>query len=182
MRASRVRRPLGPPGSSGVWQRAGLCPPPTPFGTSVQARTIGRVSLTALLASSRRAVAQARRLRRLLAWAWGPATNSIISKTETSVDAETSAGKATQVTAKAPSLRMSCASRSRNPLIRPGAAPEELVENVAAIGESQWMGGNFLEYAGSLNWNDLPVDAHELVALCAPSPVFIYRRVDPGRR
>jgi hypothetical protein len=49
----------------------------------------------------------------------------------------------------------------------------ELVENVAGTGEYHWMAGNFLKYAGPLNWNDLPVDAHELVALCAPRPVFI---------
>jgi hypothetical protein len=49
----------------------------------------------------------------------------------------------------------------------------ELVENVAGAGEYHWMAGNFLKYAGPLNWNDLPVDAHELVALCAPRPVFI---------
>ena len=49
----------------------------------------------------------------------------------------------------------------------------ELVENVAASSEYHWMAGNFMKYAGPLNWNDLPVDSHELVALCAPRPVFI---------
>ena len=49
----------------------------------------------------------------------------------------------------------------------------ELVENVAGTSEYHWMAGNFLKYAGPLNWNDLPVDSHELVALCAPRPVFI---------
>jgi (4-O-methyl)-D-glucuronate---lignin esterase len=49
----------------------------------------------------------------------------------------------------------------------------ELVENVAASGEYHWMAGNFLKYAGPLTANDLPVDSHELVALCAPRPVFI---------
>src|SRR5207253_3868281 len=49
----------------------------------------------------------------------------------------------------------------------------ELVENVAAANEYHWMAGNFLKYAGPLNWDDLPVDSHELVALCAPRPVFI---------
>jgi hypothetical protein len=49
----------------------------------------------------------------------------------------------------------------------------EIVENVAGSGEYHWMAGNFLKYAGPLNWNDLPVDSHELIALCAPRPVFI---------
>lgn len=49
----------------------------------------------------------------------------------------------------------------------------ELVENVAGAGEYHWMAGNYIKYAGPLTWNDLPVDAHELVALCAPRPVFI---------
>ena len=49
----------------------------------------------------------------------------------------------------------------------------ELVENVAKPNEYHWMAGNFIKYAGPLNWSDLPVDQHELIALCAPRPVFI---------
>ena len=49
----------------------------------------------------------------------------------------------------------------------------ELVENVAGSGEYHWMAGNFIKYAGPLTANDLPVDSHELVALCAPRPVFV---------
>lgn len=49
----------------------------------------------------------------------------------------------------------------------------EVVENIAATNEYHWMAGNFLRYAGPLGWKDLPVDAHELIALCAPRPVFV---------
>src|SRR5213079_753464 len=49
----------------------------------------------------------------------------------------------------------------------------ELVENLAGTGEYHWMAGNSLKYAGPLTPNDLPVDSHELIALCAPRPVFI---------
>ena len=49
----------------------------------------------------------------------------------------------------------------------------EIVENVAGPSEYHWMAGNFIKYAGPLNWNDLPVDAHELIAMVAPRPVFI---------
>lgn len=49
----------------------------------------------------------------------------------------------------------------------------ELVENVASTSEYHWMAGNFMKYAGPLQWSDLPVDSHELLALCAPRPVFV---------
>lgn len=49
----------------------------------------------------------------------------------------------------------------------------EQVENLAAEGEHHWMAGNFLKYAGPLTADDLPVDAHELIALAAPRPLFI---------
>ena len=49
----------------------------------------------------------------------------------------------------------------------------EQIGNVAGSGEYHWMAGNFLKYDGPLTVNELPVDAHELIALCAPRPVFI---------
>jgi hypothetical protein len=49
----------------------------------------------------------------------------------------------------------------------------ERVENLASPAEYHWMAGNYLKYAGPLTPGDLPVDAHELIALCAPRPVFI---------
>jgi (4-O-methyl)-D-glucuronate---lignin esterase len=48
----------------------------------------------------------------------------------------------------------------------------EQIENLAG-GESYWFDGNFIQYAGPKTVDDLPVDAHELIALCAPRPVFI---------
>jgi hypothetical protein len=49
----------------------------------------------------------------------------------------------------------------------------ELVENLTGSGGYHWMAGNFIKYGGPLTADDLPVDAHELIALCAPRPMFI---------
>lgn len=49
----------------------------------------------------------------------------------------------------------------------------EQVENLTSAGEYHWFAGNFIKYGSKLTANDLPVDAHQLVALCAPRPVFI---------
>lgn len=56
----------------------------------------------------------------------------------------------------------------------------EPVENVAAVNEYHWMAGNFLKYAGPFTPNDMPVDTNELIALCAPRPVFISGGAPPG--
>jgi hypothetical protein len=55
----------------------------------------------------------------------------------------------------------------------------ELLENLAGRGGYHWMAGNFLKYAadeatfGKKTVADLPVDQHELIALCAPRLCFI---------
>jgi hypothetical protein len=55
----------------------------------------------------------------------------------------------------------------------------EAVENLTGTGGYHWMAGNFLKYGaeeatfGRMDAGDLPVDAHELIALCAPRPVFV---------
>jgi hypothetical protein len=54
----------------------------------------------------------------------------------------------------------------------------EAVENLSG-GEYYWMAGNFMKYGaaeatfGAKTAADLPVDSHELIALCAPRPCFI---------
>jgi hypothetical protein len=118
----------------------------------------------------------------LKAWGWGASRFLDYLETDKAVDAKRVAleghsryGKATIVAmAYEPRLAVAFISSS-------GAGGAkimrrtygELVENVAASSEYHWMAGNFLKYAGPLTANDLPVDAHQLVALCAPRPVFI---------
>jgi hypothetical protein len=60
----------------------------------------------------------------------------------------------------------------------------EAVENLADKSEYHWMAGNFMKY-GAEDPNktaaDLPVDSHELIAMCAPRPCFIsYGVVERG--
>jgi hypothetical protein len=61
----------------------------------------------------------------------------------------------------------------------------ELLENLAGRGGYHWMAGNFLKYAadeasfGKKTVADLPVDQHELIALCAPRPCFISTGIPP---
>jgi hypothetical protein len=118
----------------------------------------------------------------LRAWAWGASRVLDYFETDKSVDARqvgieghSRYGKAALV-AMASDQRFAIAYISSSgeggaKLYRRNFG--EQLENVAGTGEYHWMAGNFLKYAGILTPNDLPVDAHQLIALCAPRPVFI---------
>ena len=56
----------------------------------------------------------------------------------------------------------------------------EQMPNIAGPALYHWMDGNFLRYGGPLTPADLPVDNHELIALCAPRPLFIGGGVSIG--
>ena len=118
----------------------------------------------------------------LRAWAWGASRVLDYLETDKSVDAKhvglaghSRYGKASLV-AMAYDFRFAIAYISSS-----GEAGAKLyrhnfgeqIGNVAATNEYHWMAGNFLKYDGPLTVNELPVDAHELIALCAPRPVFI---------
>lgn len=53
----------------------------------------------------------------------------------------------------------------------------ETIENVANS-FYHWMAGNYLKYTA--RWDTMPVDSHELIALCAPRPVFLSAGNNPG--
>jgi hypothetical protein len=124
----------------------------------------------------------------LRAWAWGAArgldyleTDPAINPKRVGIEGVSRYGKAALVT---------MAFEPRFAVVLVGSSGEggaklhrrnfgEAVENLTGSGEYHWMAGNFLKYGaaeatfGSKNASDLPVDAHELIALCAPRPTFI---------
>ena len=118
----------------------------------------------------------------LRAWAWGASRALDYFETDKAVDARRVGIEGLSRYGKAAVVTMACDQRFAIAFVGSSGAGGvklhrrnfgELVENVAGAGEYHWMAGNYIKYAGSLTWNDLPVDAHELVALCAPRPVFI---------
>ena len=118
----------------------------------------------------------------LRAWAWGASRALDYFETDKAVDAKHVGIEGVSRYGKAAIITMAYDQRFAIGLIASSGEAGvklhrrnfgELVENVAGTGEYHWMAGNFLKYAGPLTWDDLPVDAHELVALCAPRPVFI---------
>jgi hypothetical protein len=118
----------------------------------------------------------------LRAWAWGASRAIDYFETDKAVDAKHIAIEGHSRYGKAAIVAMAYEPRMWTAYVSSsgeGGAKlhrrnwGEIIENVAGIDEYHWMAGNFLKYAGPLNWNDLPVDSHELVALCAPRPVFL---------
>ena len=118
----------------------------------------------------------------LKAWAWGASRALDYFETDKAVDAKKVAIEGHSRFGKAALVALAYEPRLATGFISSSGAggaklhrrnAGEVVENVAAANEYHWMAGNYLKYAGPLTWNDLPVDSHQLIALCAPRPVFI---------
>ncbi len=123
----------------------------------------------------------------LRAWSWGAARALDHLETEPAVDAKHVGIEGVSRYGKAALVTLAFETRFAMGLI--GSSGEggaklhrrnfgEAVESLTG-GEYYWMAGNFLKYGasqspfGSKTANDLPVDAHELIALCAPRLTFI---------
>jgi lysophospholipase L1-like esterase len=124
----------------------------------------------------------------LRAWAWGAARALDYLETLPAVDARRVGIEGVSRYGKAALVAMAFEPRFALVLVgssgEGGAKPHrrnfgEQVENLTGSGAYHWMAGSFLKYGaaeasfGSRSANDIPVDAHELVALCAPRPTFI---------
>ncbi|WP_149304975.1 glucuronyl esterase domain-containing protein [Pareuzebyella sediminis] len=118
----------------------------------------------------------------LRAWAWGAGRAMDYFETQPKIDASKIGIEGTSRYGKAALVTMAFDPRFSLGFIGSSGAGGasllrrnfgEMVENLASSGEYHWFAGNFIKYASSLTVDDLPVDAHELIALCAPRPVFI---------
>lgn len=118
----------------------------------------------------------------LRAWAWGASRALDYFETDKDVDAKHVGIEGLSRYGKAALVTMAYDPRFAIGFIASSGAGGakilrrnfgEQVENLASTSEYHWFAGNFLKYAGPLTVDDLPVDAHELIALCAPRPVFV---------
>jgi hypothetical protein len=123
----------------------------------------------------------------LRAWSWGAARALDYLETDTLVDAKKVGIEGVSRYGKAALVTMAFEPRFAVGLIgssgKGGATLlrrnfGEAVESLTG-GEFYWMAGNFLKYGAekpgfeSKTGCDLPIDSHELIALCAPRPTFI---------
>jgi hypothetical protein len=124
----------------------------------------------------------------LRAWAWGAARGLDYLESDPAVDARKVGIEGVSRYGKAALITLAFEPRFAVALV--GSSGEggaklhrrnfgEAVENLTGSGEYHWMAGNFLKYGasdatfGARNAGDIPVDAHQLIALCAPRPTFI---------
>jgi (4-O-methyl)-D-glucuronate---lignin esterase len=124
----------------------------------------------------------------LRAWAWGASRGLDYLETDKTIDAKRVGIEGVSRYGKAALVAMAFDRRFAAVLV--GSSGEggaklhrrnfgEAVENLTGSGEYHWMAGNFLKYGaaeatfGSRNAGDIPVDAHQLIGLCAPRPTFI---------
>ncbi|HEU4996778.1 MAG TPA: GDSL-type esterase/lipase family protein [Gemmatimonadaceae bacterium] len=124
----------------------------------------------------------------LRAWAWGASRALDYLETQPAVNAKRVGIEGVSRYGKAALVTM--AFDQRFALVLIGSSGEggaklhrrnwgEAVENLTGSGEYHWMAGNFLKYGaaeatfGSRNAGDIPVDAHQLLALCAPRLTFV---------
>ena len=124
----------------------------------------------------------------LRAWGWGASRALDYLETEKGVDARRVGIEGVSRYGKAALVTMAFDQRFAVGLIASSGEGGtklhrrnwgEQVENLTAANEYHWMAGNFLKYGaaeatfGSRNAGDIPVDSHQLIALCAPRLVFI---------
>jgi hypothetical protein len=124
----------------------------------------------------------------LRAWAWGAARGLDYLETEPLVDAKHVGIEGVSRYGKAALITLAFEPRFAMALV--GSSGEggaklhrrnfgEAVESLTGSGEYHWMAGNFLKYGtaessfGAKTPGDIPVDAHQLIALCAPRLTFI---------
>jgi hypothetical protein len=124
----------------------------------------------------------------LRAWAWGASRGLDYLETDKSVDAKKVGIEGVSRYGKAALVTMAYDQRFAVGLIASSGEGGtklhrrnwgEAVENLTAAGEYHWMAGNFIKYGadesnfGNKNAGDIPVDSHQLIAMCAPRPIFI---------
>ena len=124
----------------------------------------------------------------LRAWAWGAARGLDYLETDPDVDAKHVGIEGVSRYGKAALVTLAFEERFAMGLIgssgKGGAALHrrifgEGLENLTGAGEYHWMAGNYIKYAavesktGAWTADMLPVDSHQLIALCAPRLVFI---------
>ena len=124
----------------------------------------------------------------LRAWAWGAARALDYLETDTLVDAKKVGIEGVSRYGKAALVTLAFEQRFAMALVgssgKGGATLHrrvfgEAVESLTGSGEYHWMAGNYVKYGaseatfGSKTGCDLPVDSHQLIAMCAPRLAFI---------